>query len=67
MPEVVLVDDIEVDLTRVPAVDDDMVQNDAQPFEVDTMDLLIPALIALALFIALDVAAIRFGADSRDR
>ena len=44
-----------------------MVHDDAQPFEVDTMDLLIPALIALALFIALDVAAIRFGADSRDR
>jgi hypothetical protein len=31
------------------------------------MDLLIPTLITIAILIALDLAALRFGADSRDR
>lgn len=31
------------------------------------MDLLIPVLIATGVLIALDLAAMRFGADSRDR
>ena len=31
------------------------------------MDLLIPVLIATGVLIALDLAAMRFGADTRDR
>ena len=31
------------------------------------MDPLLPLLIVIGLFIALDLAAIRFGADTRDR
>jgi hypothetical protein len=31
------------------------------------MDAFLPALIVIGIFIALDLAAIRFGVDSRDR
>lgn len=36
-------------------------------FEALSMDILIPTAITIGLLIALDLAAIRFGADTRDR